>query len=84
MSTEPETYTVVNYVVEFRRPEATQWLTWPADYGTDEAPARRCYQDLIASKRARGGRLLHRIVRRTAIITDEVILEEQPEEPEEP
>jgi len=83
MSTESEPYTIVNHVVEFRRPDHDRWLTWPQDYGTEEAGARKCYASLRQWKTHRGGQLMFRIVKRTAVITDEVILEES-EEPEAP
>jgi hypothetical protein len=80
-----EPYTVVEYVVEFRLVHGDGWERFPADLSSsDEAYATKGYESLLASKRARGsGRVNYRMIKRTAVITDEVILEdtEQPEEP---
>jgi len=78
------TETVVNYVVEYRLVHSPErWLTWdPWDPCPSEEGARALFKSLLASKRARGtGRVHYRVVKRTAVITDDVILEEEPEEP---
>jgi hypothetical protein len=79
------TYTVVEFVVEFRLVHGDDWERFPADMSSsDEAHATKGYESLLASKRARGsGRVNYRLVKRTAVITDEVILEDT-EETEEP
>jgi hypothetical protein len=63
-------YTVVNYVVEYRLP-GKPWLIWPQVIPVDEQGARAAYRAVAGSPRV--GRLQYRLVRRVAVITDEVI-----------
>jgi hypothetical protein len=69
--------TVVNYVVESRkgdRPWQTMWNT-----AGDEEAGRAAYNSFLASKRVKGFALDYRLVRRTAVITDEVLETSEPE-----
>jgi hypothetical protein len=78
-----KTWIVINYVAQYKLPEDERWTDWSYGDQGDEEAARQVLSELVASRRRRGGRLVYQVVKRTAVITDEVILEE-PEKPEEP
>jgi len=73
-----EPYTVVNYVVEFRV-AGGPWGTW-AETGSiaddDEGSARDEFR-LAWKTRHDPARMQFRLVRRTAIIVDEAVIEER-------
>jgi len=71
---EPE---VINYVVEARR-AGRPWITMHST-GDDEELGRAVYSDWLASKRHTESTLEYRLVRRTAVFTDEVIEQEREE-----
>jgi hypothetical protein len=88
MARERDSEVITNYVVEVRardlgiraqtplQTHSRPWITWP-DGSTptpDEALARLCYQGALASRHT--GWTHFRLVKRTAVITDEVVLEE--------
>jgi hypothetical protein len=72
-----DTQVEVSYIVEARRGDRP-WIAWIAmsNTGNDEELGRKVYEDWLASKRRTGSTLQYQLVRRTAVITDEVIEQE--------
>jgi hypothetical protein len=65
---------VVNWVVEARRPGNERWATMYNGHGDGEELAREEYGRYLDAQRANPGSVLQfRLVRRTAVVTDEVI-----------
>jgi len=62
---------VTNYVVEFRAP-GRSWLAF-ANGGDDRKAAERAFEIGAGSRRSTGLSTEYRLVRRTALVTDEVL-----------
>lgn len=65
------TYTVTDYAVEVRVP-GRDWTRVPGN-GASEATARRDYRVWLGSSGHVSGSLAVRLIKRTAVITDEII-----------
>jgi hypothetical protein len=63
---------VINFVIEARKP-GRGWITM-TNAGADEVAGRGAYSDWVLSKYATGSSTEYRLVKRTAVITDEVLL----------
>lgn len=66
------TETHVNWVVEARRAASNTWITM-VNAADDEVAGRACYKDWLTSKARTGSTMKYRLVKRTAVVTDEVI-----------
>jgi hypothetical protein len=75
-----EHYTVVNYVVEFRV-AGGPWGTWAGTGNIADDDGGSAQEEFLLAWKTRHdpARMQFRLVRRTAVITDEVIAEEQPD-----
>lgn len=71
--TEEATYTEVNWVVEASA-HSRPWITM-TNAGDKEELGRLSYQAWLDSRAAAGGSARYRLVKRTAVITDEVVEE---------
>jgi hypothetical protein len=67
---------VVNYVIEARRGDRP-WIIM-SNTGDNEELGRAAYDDWLAAKQHAGSSTLrYRLVRRTAVITDEIVEQEE-------
>jgi hypothetical protein len=73
---EPEAYTIVNYVVEFSV-RGGPWGTWlgSKDLGDDETEGQEAFLRAWRGKHD-PRQMRFRLVKRTAVITDELLAEE--------
>lgn len=70
------TQTVINYVVEARTPEHPRVTMWNAHEAEADLDFAREQYDVFRhgpSSAGNGGRLRYRLLRRTAVITDEIL-----------
>ena len=74
-----ERYTVVNYVVEFRV-AGGPWGTWAGTGNIADDDGRSAREEFLLAWKTRHdpARMRFRLVRRTSVITDEVMAEELP------